>query len=164
MESTLLLFFFQQYKQLSLTGSGTFHSRSDWCDWSHFHHQRGACRCPSMPLCTIELTSLSLPHASLTAWLLVSFFFFFSLRGLNTLPDIKGTSCRWWWIRPHKLWDKLLLLTTPTPSSQVVTCCLLSIKVAVIFGNSYCVVWRVNLTLSSTNQSLFPAELDKQRT
>lgn len=111
-------------------------------------------------------TYIAQPSARLSDCLAPLFFFFFpfSLRGLNTLPDIKGTSCRWWWIRPHKLWDKLLLLTTPTPASQVVTCCLLSIKVAVIFGNSYCVVWRVNLTLSSTNQSLFPAELDKQRT
>lgn len=51
----------------SLTESGALDVCSDWCDWSHFHHQRGACRCLSMPPRTMEHTSVSLTPALLTA-------------------------------------------------------------------------------------------------
>lgn len=57
----------KQQELQSLTESGALDVRSDWCDWSHFHHQRGACRCLSMPLRTMEHTSVSLTPALLTA-------------------------------------------------------------------------------------------------
>lgn len=57
----------KQQELQSLTESGALDVRSDWCDWSHFHHQRGACRCLSMPPRTMEHTSVSLTPARLTA-------------------------------------------------------------------------------------------------
>lgn len=57
----------KQQELQSLTESGALDVRSDWCDWSHFHHQRGACRCLSMPPRTMEHTSVSLAPALLTA-------------------------------------------------------------------------------------------------
>lgn len=57
----------KQQELRSLTESGALDVHSDWCDWSHFHHQRGACRCLSMPRRTMEHTSVSLTPALLTA-------------------------------------------------------------------------------------------------
>lgn len=101
-----------------LDWNGALDVRSDWCDWSHFHHQRGACRCLSMPPCTMEHTSVSLTPALLTAGV-TSLHFPLPVHTTHYQRGLLGSTCHMGRCGAGSLevipdWDR-------PPASQVVT-------------------------------------------